>query len=163
MEQINIFEALYGQYKIPKNKAIKLIELFAGIGAQAKALENLGVDFEKYRIVEFDPKAVESYNAIHHTDFTPMDITKVHAQDLAIRERELSPAMTTRSDTLGVAVEQENNLAIRKLTPCECLRLMGFSNEDYKAVRFQSDACLYKQAGNSIVVNVLMAIFKQLL
>ncbi len=78
-------------------------------------------------------------------------------------ERELSPAMTTRSDTLGVAVEQENNLAIRKLTPCECLRLMGFSDDDYKAVRFQSDACLYKQAGNSIVVNVLMAIFKQLL
>ena len=490
MEQINIFEALYGQYKIPKNKTIRLIELFAGIGAQAKALENLGVDFEKYRIVEFDPKAVESYNAIHHTDFTPMDITKVHAQDLAIRERErneyimcysfpcqdlslagkgrgmtkgtgtrsgllweverilnecgtelpqilvmenvpqvigknniedfkkwelyleskgysnyikclnskhygipqnrnrcfmvsilgdayyefprktklkltledmleenvdekyylsskqldaisgwnayekplekmdkidkvsptittrtseytssmiliknatkkgyleaeigdgidistrmeshrgtvqkgkaqtittmggenvgvvvkgnyspsghnasrivdtkgiaptvmenhgtvtaietkvvggfgkigstgqyhqqlcdqmiengqvkkgdvinhsysksrmdnprsnnsvereLSPAMTTRSDTLGVAVEQENNLAIRKLTPCECLRLMGFSDDDYKAVRFQSDACLYKQAGNSIVVNVLMAIFNQLL
>lgn len=88
MEQINIFEALYGQYKIPKNKTIRLIELFAGIGAQAKALENLGVDFEKYRIVEFDPKAVESYNAIHHTDFIPMDITKVHAQDLAIRERE---------------------------------------------------------------------------
>lgn len=78
-------------------------------------------------------------------------------------ERELSPAMTTRSDTLGVVVEQENNLAIRKLTPCECLRLMGFSDDDYKAVRFQSDACLYKQAGNSIVVNVLMAIFKQLL
>lgn len=88
MEQINIFETLYGQYKIPKNKTIRLIELFAGIGAQAKALENLGVDFEKYRIVEFDPKAVESYNAIHHTDFTPMDITKVHAQDLDIRERE---------------------------------------------------------------------------
>lgn len=88
MEQINIFEALYGQYKIPKNKNIKLIELFAGIGAQAKALENLDVDFEKYRIVEFDPKAVESYNAIHNTNFIPMDITKVHAQDLAIRERE---------------------------------------------------------------------------
>ena len=58
----------------------------------------------------------------------------------------------------------KNNLRIRKLTPKECFRLMGFSDEDFdKASEFNSKSRLYKQAGNSIVVNVLMAIFKELL
>lgn len=55
-----------------------------------------------------------------------------------------------------------NHYRIRKLTPRECFRLMGFSDTDfYKASQVNSNAQLYKQAGNSIVVNVLMAIFKQ--
>lgn len=69
-------------YKI--NKPIRLIELFAGIGAQAKALENLNANFEHYRVVEFDKFAIQSYNAIHHTNFTTSDITKIHAEDLNI-------------------------------------------------------------------------------
>lgn len=53
---------------------------------------------------------------------------------------------------------------IRKLTPLECWRLMGCSDEDfYKAKQFNSDSQLYKQAGNSIVVDVLEGIFYQLL
>ena len=57
-----------------------------------------------------------------------------------------------------------NNLRIRKLTPKECWCLMGFSDEDFdKASKVNSNTQLYKQAGNSIVVNVLMAIFKELL
>lgn len=67
-------------------KPLRLIELFAGIGAQAKALENLGVKFEHYRICEFDKYAVASYNAVHGTDFTTSDITKIHAADLGIVE-----------------------------------------------------------------------------
>lgn len=53
---------------------------------------------------------------------------------------------------------------IRKLTPKECFRLMGVKDEDYKNVaKNQSNASLYHLAGDSIVVNVLMAIFKELL
>lgn len=66
------------------DKPIRLIELFAGIGAQAKALENLGVQFEHYRICEFDKYAIKSYNAVHGTDFKVSDITQIHAQDLAV-------------------------------------------------------------------------------
>ena len=53
---------------------------------------------------------------------------------------------------------------IRKLTPLECWRLMGFSDDDYYAAKSVgiSNAQLYKQAGNSIVVTVLEAIFRQL-
>lgn len=58
----------------------------------------------------------------------------------------------------------DNNLRIRKLTPKECWRLMGFSDEAFeKASQVNSNTQLYKQAGNSIVVNVLEAIFKELL
>ena len=57
-----------------------------------------------------------------------------------------------------------NNLRIRKLTPLEVWRLMGFDDEDFeKASQVNSNTQLYKQAGNSIVVNVLMAIFKELI
>ncbi len=52
-----------------------------------------------------------------------------------------------------------NKGRIRKLTPRECLRLMGFG-DDFKQV--VSDTQMYRQAGNSIVVDVLIAILKQM-
>ena len=55
-------------------------------------------------------------------------------------------------------------IRIRKLTPRECWRLMGFYDEDFdKAEKVNSNTQLYKQAGNSIVVNVLEEIFKQMI
>ena len=63
---------------------VRLIELFAGIGSQAKALERLGVDFEHYRVCEFDRFAIQSYNAIHGTDFPVSDITQLKGEDLGI-------------------------------------------------------------------------------
>lgn len=63
---------------------IRLIELFAGIGSQAKALENLEIDFEHYRAIEFDKYAMTSYNAIHGTNFETSDITKINGADLGI-------------------------------------------------------------------------------
>ena len=56
-----------------------------------------------------------------------------------------------------------NNLRIRKLTPKETWRLMGFDDEDFdKAAKVNSNSQLYKQAGNSICVPVLEHIFLQL-
>lgn len=53
---------------------------------------------------------------------------------------------------------------IRKLTPRECWRLMDFSDEDFeKAAEVNSNTQLYKQAGNSIIRNVLVAILGQLI
>lgn len=56
----------------------------------------------------------------------------------------------------------ENNNKIRRLTPLECWRLQGFKDEDFFSVKNVSDTQLYKQAGNSITVNVLMEIFKKI-
>ena len=59
--------------------------------------------------------------------------------------------------------EKNSKYRIRKLTPRECWRLMNFSDEDFeKAEKVNSNSQLYKQAGNSICVNVLCAIFSQL-
>lgn len=56
------------------------------------------------------------------------------------------------------------NLRIRKLTPKECWRLMGFDDSDFeKAEKVNSNTQLYKQAGNSIVVNVLERILENLI
>ena len=56
-----------------------------------------------------------------------------------------------------------DGLRIRKLTPKECFRLMGFDDEDFaKAEAVNSNTQLYKQAGNSIVVDVIAHIFTQL-
>lgn len=68
------------------NRKVRLIELFAGVGSQAMALRDLGVDFEHHRVVEFDKYAIKSYNAIHGTEYPTMDIRDVHAEDLAIRD-----------------------------------------------------------------------------
>ena len=64
----------------------------------------------------------------------------------------------------NLLVEVKEKYRIRKLTPLECWRLMGFSDEDfYKAAGVNSNSQLYKQAGNSIVKNVLMDIFGQII
>ena len=55
-------------------------------------------------------------------------------------------------------------IRIRKLTPRECWRLMDFKDNDFmKAAAVNSNTQLYKQAGNSIVVKVLEAIFKEMM
>ena len=60
-------------------------------------------------------------------------------------------------------LEGDTMYRIRKLTPKECWRLMDFTDEDFnKAEKVNSNTQLYKQAGNSIVVNVLVAIMGQL-
>lgn len=85
-EQIDLFSNVLPKYKI--TKPIRLIEMFAGIGSQAKALKNLGVEFEHWKVLEIDKYAIASYNAIHEANFTPQDIKLTHAKDLEIIDRE---------------------------------------------------------------------------
>jgi len=65
--QMGLFETTFDRFII--DKPIRLIELFAGIGAQSKALENLGADFERHRVVEWSCNSIIAYNAIHVRDF----------------------------------------------------------------------------------------------
>lgn len=77
------------------------------------------------------------------------------------------PTITAETNGLCRIAESENtaeNYRIRKLTPKECWRLMGFDDEDFEAAQTAgiSNSQLYRQAGNSIVVDVLYYIFKEL-
>ena len=73
---------------------------------------------------------------------------------------EISHTITTPHNTLFVL----NNKKIRKTTCCENWLLMGFDKEDFeKAEKVNSNTQLYKQAGNSIVVNILVEILKNLI
>ena len=80
----------------------------------------------------------------------------------------LCPTITTmqgggREPMIIDDVEEAKKYRIRKLTPREYWRLMAFSDEDFdKAEKVVSNTQLYKQAGNSICVCVLMAIFSQM-
>ena len=70
---------------------------------------------------------------------------------------------TEYKDPLKIAEpEHTYGVRIRKLTPRECWRLMGFLDEEFDRVHGISNSQLYKQAGNSIVVNVLSALLSQL-
>ena len=74
--------------KFNSYKPLRLIECFAGIGAQAKALTNLGIKYEHWGVCEWDKYAIQSYNAVHGTNFNPSDITKLTASDLNIVDTE---------------------------------------------------------------------------
>lgn len=72
--------------------------------------------------------------------------------------------MAGNQDIFKLEADEVKQYRIRKLTPKECWRLMGFSDEDFeKAAAVNSNTQLYAQAGNSIVVNVLEAIFKNMI
>lgn len=69
-------------------------------------------------------------------------------------QNQLSNTVTTQNH-LGVVLEDGSNCYIRKLTPKECWRLQGFTDEQYeKAAAVNSKSQLYKQAGNAVTVNV---------
>lgn len=69
----------------------------------------------------------------------------------------------TTSCNQAVIEPEAKSFRVRKLTPKECYRLMGFTDEQFdRSQTFSSDSQLYKQAGNSIVVDVLYYIFGKL-
>lgn len=96
---------------------------------------------------ETNPQAGRVYN----TDYLSPSLNssiKNNGQPLVFDEKVLEPTQ----------------FRIRKLTPKECWNLMGFDLESFeRAEKVNSNSQLYKQAGNSIVTNVLAAIFKNLL
>lgn len=89
-------------------------------------------------------------------------------QKRGVVQKGMIQTIKTSCDDIGVVVDEPNclpkHLRIRKLTPCECYKLMGFTQVDYeRCAKIQSNATIYHQAGDSIVVTVLIAIFGKLL
>lgn len=130
---------------------------------------------EKYYISEDLMKHIQKTKE-EHKEYTQYKRYNGEFEQLARVWKEKSPTLHTKSNEIKIYVKNAtkqtipkegvcyNNLRIRKLTPLECFRLMGVKDEDFEKVRKnQSDSSLYHLAGDSIVVNVLMAIFKELI
>jgi DNA (cytosine-5)-methyltransferase 1 len=105
-------------------------------------------------------------NTMQGGDRQPKIVIGSTQKNAYIGDGEMSPTLTSAMGMGGghVPMVGFEDIRIRKLTPLECWRLMGFDDEDfYKAQKSGvSNSQLYKQAGNSIVVNVLEKIFKNL-
>ena len=93
--QFSMWDYLRQPFKI--DKPIRLIELFAGYGSQAMALERLGADFQTYKVVEFDKYAIASYNAVHGTDFPTNDVKDMRGGDLGITDKDKFTYLLTYS------------------------------------------------------------------
>ena len=69
----------------------------------------------------------------------------------------------TSQDKHGVLLDDGRMVRIRRLTPKECFRLQGWTDDYFeKAALVNSDSQLYKQAGNGVTVNVIKAIGEKL-
>jgi DNA (cytosine-5)-methyltransferase 1 len=120
-----------------------------------------------------DPKKITEPSIV-----IPEDTIKANSNDLGVVVYDdYNSTIRKDQDTIGTLTTNigndaprngykliENQLRIRKLTPLECYRLMGFSDEAFALAQpNQSNSSLYHQAGDSIVVNVLMELFRSLL
>lgn len=80
-DQLSLFDVNKKDVEI--TKPIRLIELFAGYGSQAMAMKRLGINFESYRMIEFDKYTVKSYNAVHNMNYDTTDIRDIHGTDFS--------------------------------------------------------------------------------
>lgn len=116
---------------------------------------------------EFDNRPKERFFRQALDTFNDSDAeygNTIDAFNKRVNKSGYSPTLTTRPEGFKTAIlPVTNDIRIRKLTPKECFRLMGFSDENFEAAEnVVSNSQLYKQAGNSIVVDVLYYILVEL-
>lgn len=111
------------------------------------------------RIIEVKEATKKGYQEAQEGDYVNLQFPNSSTRRGRVGKQVANTLLA--NDAQGVVTEK---LRIRRLTPKECWRLMGFDDEAFeKARQVNSDTQLYKQAGNSIVVDVLEAILTNLL
>lgn len=89
-------------------------------------------------------------------------LDRPHQKRGTVQDEKIQTLKTSGND-VGVVLQENGRMNIRKLTPLECWRLMGIDDHYFhKAKQVNSNAQLYKQAGNGIVIDVLEAIFREM-
>lgn len=118
--------------------------------------ESMAEEKKRNGFFEAEEKTAKEGNA------QPGDV--IDAFNRTVNKSGISPTVTTRPEGKKTAIlPVTENYRIRKLTEHECWRLMGYTEEDFKkAEKVNSKSQLYKEAGNAIVKQVLMAIFSQM-
>lgn len=109
---------------------------------------------------------VSTNEPIHIANLCSEKFRRMHEQSRRIYSEEgIAPAMhTCGGGNTEPKIEKNNLRIVRKLTPKECHRLMGFDDIDYENCKDigMSDTRGYKQSGNSIVVNVIELLMEHL-
>lgn len=147
---------------------------------QHKQSSQRGINCGMYDSVK--PKHTDCANALMARDYKgpknyPMTFVEVETDEIravALQNGNMmgrriknpgDPAFTVSAgDRHGILMNDNNQRQIiRKLTPKECFRLQGFPDEYFeRAASVNSDSQLYKQAGNSVTVNVIYAIARRI-
>lgn len=133
-----------------------------------KAYESGEIKESRHNMTELEPRSDGISNTLTTVQKDNLVLENICINDRGFSEKEpqvsIGTVPTLRAETHGNLPKViEMQYRIRKLTPLECWRLMGFSDEDFhKAEEVSSNTQLYKQAGNSIVKNVLVEIFRQM-
>ena len=151
-------------------KKIEIVGHTKSGGERSAILSTTGIcnclsatDYKQPKQIVEDAKVMQVGNLINDADKNFKNPQCGRVYDSA----GLSPCLSTMQggDRQPKIVERAHEFRIRKLTPLECWRLMGFEDTDFWKVKNSgiSNSQLYKMAGNSIVVNVLRAIFRELL
>jgi DNA (cytosine-5)-methyltransferase 1 len=136
-------------------------------GEGGKPTSNFIIESDNYDYSKKEGKIIKIKNAnkkgyLEAEDGDVIDISsRMEHHRGNVQKDKIQTLTTSGGNERGVV---NSDLKIRKLTPKECGRLMGVKNEDIdKILKNQSDSSAYHLFGDSIVVNVLMAIFKEMI
>lgn len=145
----------------PLEKVKSNVELCPTITARGAGEDHSGMILIDEALFNKALKETLKNNVCAHGDF-------IDTYNKVIKKDGMCTTITTRINEGNhhyVAVDEaDKTLSIRKLTPLECFRLMGVKDCDFDNIREEfSDSVLYHLAGDSIVVDVLMAIFEEMI
>lgn len=115
---------------------------------------------QKDNIILVRQKTAKGYEECKKDGVANLSYPSIEKRGRVQGHGDICPTLTTSSGVCRL----ESLIRIRRLTPLECFRLMGFTDEDFWKAKNAgvSNSQLYKQAGNSIVVDVLYYIFLEL-
>lgn len=141
------------------SNTITTVEGRVVVSTYIKMIDDEATDKPFFRIKEATKKG---YAETYAGDYVNMQYPNSKTRRGRVGKRIANTLLTTKEN--GVVI-QDNKLSLRKLTEKECFRLMGFDDRDCDILKDNgiSMTQIYKQAGNSIVVDVLEALFKELL
>lgn len=132
-------------------------------GIRLKDILETEVDDKYYLSEETTARFITSENSLSSLLY---DGSQAKREGKSREYNDFAPTLSARDykDPRMVNDEKKSNFHIRKLTPKECWRLMGFSDDSFNAAKSVgvSDSQLYKQAGNSIVTDVLYYIYLEI-
>ena len=144
--QCSIFDELFEKKVITKK--IRLIELFSGIGAQAKALEILNIPFEHYLTCEWAYNSIVGYNAIHIKDKTDYAKDMTKEQLLSYLNGNISIDYNKPADLTKKPIEWLKNCYNNVIATHDLMNIMnvkgrdlGVFDKDYEYILTYSFPC----------------------